>query len=74
LNKIFKDVTHRDVITTLLVMRVKGSDIIESSIKEFIGSPLEEEFIFGCLDIVNYGGLTGYHTSSILGLFALLLQ
>jgi hypothetical protein len=74
LNKIFKEVTHRDLIPTLFVMRVKGNDLIESSIKEFIGSSLEEEFIFGCLDTVNYGGLIGYHTLSVLGLFALLLQ
>jgi hypothetical protein len=42
-------------------MRIKGIDLIESSIKQFIDSSLEEELIFCRIDIVNYGGLTGYH-------------
>lgn len=73
LNKVFKAITHRPVIPSLFVLRKAGEDIVESSVAEFISNE-KEEFLFGYIDIVNFGGLTGFHTNSILALFALLLQ
>lgn len=73
LNKIVKSVVHRPTVPSMFVMKQQGSELVESSLKEFLSSD-KSDFIFGCSDIVNFGGLTGFHTSSVLALFALLLQ
>ena len=73
LNQVFKTITHRNAIPSLFVMRQQGQDIIESSLKEFIGND-KDQFIFGSIDTINFGGLTGFHTNNVLSLFAVLLQ
>ena len=73
LNLVFKNVTHRGIVPTLFVMKQIGNDLVESSLKEFLTND-KDEYIFGCIDTVNFGGLTGFHTNNVLSLFALLLQ
>lgn len=73
LNKVFKEVIRADQLSTFFVVKVKEGHFTLSSVAEFVGNKEEGvEFVFGTIDTVNYAGTTGFHTYSILALFALL--
>lgn len=75
INKVFKEVLRADNLSTFFVVKIKAGVFSLSSVTEFVkNEDAETEFLFGTIDTVNFAGTTGFHTYSVLALFAILLK